>query len=161
MKRQRGFTLVEIVIVMGMMSILYMLSTQSLFRGIRSATLSEVTNQLHRDMRELQFRAMQGKASQSGATVDYSIRFESDRYIFYPGSVYVSENTENRVVPLDSSMQFTDISIPNQTIIFARLSGDIRNFTSGFDSVTLSDTSLQESIRIRVNERGVVFISRM
>lgn len=157
--KRLGFTLVEVVIVMGIMSVMYMLSTQSLFRGIRSATLNEITNQLDRDLRELQIRAMQGQTAQ-GAIVDYSIRFESDRYILYPGSVYVDGNAQNQIIMLDPSMQFTSIGVPNQTITFGRGSGDIRNFVSGSDFVLLTDTSIQESSRVRLNEHGVVFVLR-
>ena len=148
----RGFTLVEVLVVGIILASLFLLATQSLFGGYRSATLAETANQLVRDLRETQIRVMQG------SLLDRSIRFEADRYIIYPGVVYDSGNSENQLIVLPPTMQFTSIGIPDSALTFARASGDIRAFVPGADSVVLTETSLGTAVTFQVNRRGVVFV---
>lgn len=156
----QGFTLVEVVIVGAIIGIMFMLTTQSLFRGNKSASLDQVSSSLLTDLRQQQIRAMQGMILTQGTIVDYSIRFESDRYILYPGAAYDSVNPQNQVVLLDSSMRFTSIGVPGSSITFALGSGDVRGYTSGADAVVLTETATGNAWTIRVNEAGVVFISK-
>lgn len=160
MKHTEGFTLAEIVVVGFLVTTMFLLATQTLFRGQRSATLTEVSSQLVRDLREAQIQAMQGVAPADGSIVDRSIRFESDRYIVFPGLVYDSGNAENRVVPLDSSMRFSVIAVPGNTVTFIRGSGEVLSYTPDSDTVVLQDTSLNNSVTISVNKYGVVSTTR-
>ncbi|MEK7533297.1 MAG: type II secretion system protein [Patescibacteria group bacterium] len=160
MKQKRGFTLVELVVVVMIISTMFVLTTQSLFSGSRSASLDQLSTGLIRDVREQQIRAMQGSVVTLGSVVDYSIRFEQDRYILYPGMVYDSGNVQNQVVLLGPTMQFSVIGVPDQTITFARGSGEVRGFSSGSDTVVLTDTGLGDAVDIRINAAGVVFINR-
>src|SRR3989344_947940 len=157
--KMNGFTLVEVLVVGFFVMVLYTLTTQSLFRGQRSTSLTEVSGQLVRDVRESQIRAMQGKTSSGGGLVDHSIRFEADRYILYPGLVYESGNPENQIVTLPPTMQFASINIPDQTATFGRGSGDVRNHVSGSDTITISDGAIGKTENIRINRRGGVFVS--
>lgn len=150
---RHGFTLVEVLVAGIMVAILFLLATQSLFGGQRSASLAETASQLVRDLRETQIRVMQG------SLLDRSVRFEQDRYVIYPGVVYDSGNPENQAVVLPPSMQFTTIGVPDNTLTFARASGDIRSFTPGADSVVLTETALGTAVTFQVNSRGVVFVS--
>lgn len=154
-----GFTLVELLVVGFFVTTLYLITTQSLFRGHRTTTLTEATSQLVRDLRETQMRAIEGKTTIAGGVVDHSIRFEVDRYIRYPGTVYDSGNPENQVVMLPSTMQLVSISVVDGVVTFARSSGDVRNWTNGSDSVTLSDTGIGKNDVISINKHGVVFVS--
>lgn len=153
-----GFTLVEVLVVGFFITVLYMITVGSLFRGQRSTTLSEVSRQLIQDLRDAQFQAMVGKTASSGALLDQSVRFETDRYILYPGLVYDSGNSENRAVILPATMQFTDITITGNSMTFSRGSGDIRSFIAGQDTVILSDVAIGKSDRFQINRRGVVSV---
>lgn len=154
-----GFTLVEVLVVGFFIAVLYTIATASLFRGQRSTNVSEVSRLLVQDLRDAQMQAMTGKTSSTGALLDRSVRFEADRYILYPGLVYDSGNSENRVEMLPATMQFTAISVTGDTVTFARGSGDVRSFVLGEDSVELSDTAIGKSDRFLVNRRGVVSVS--
>lgn len=160
MRHIRGFTLVEVIVVGMIISTMFVLATQSLFSGSRSASLDQQSAGLIRDVREQQIRAMQGSVVTPGSVVDYSIRFEQDRYILYPGVVYDNGNIQNQVVMLDPTMQFSVIGVPDQTITFARGSGEVRGFSSGSDTVVLTDTGLGSAVDLRINAAGVVFVNR-
>ena len=154
----RGFTLVEVVIAGALMSAMFLLSTQSLFHGKRSASLDQTASGVVMDLREQQIRAMQGTVPSPGSVVDYSARFESDRYILYPGSVYDSTNTQNKVMLLDPSMQFTGITFPGNTVTFARGSGVVRGYIPGSNTVVLTETGLGKASTLEINEAGVIFV---
>ncbi|MBI5018875.1 prepilin-type N-terminal cleavage/methylation domain-containing protein [Candidatus Gottesmanbacteria bacterium] len=155
-----GFTLVEVIIVGTIMAIMFMLSTQSLFGGIRSATLDQVSSSVMRDLNTQQARAINGLVSPSGSVVDYSVRFETDRYILYPGAVYDMGNSQNQEVLLDPTMRFTVIAVPDQAITYARSSGKMRGFITGADYVELSDTETGSRVTIRINEAGALSVVR-
>jgi type II secretory pathway pseudopilin PulG len=142
------------VVAIGLMLALYTLVTQSLFRGTHSATLAETADQLVRDAREAQFKAMQG-TSPDGTLLDYSIRFEADRYTVFPGSVYSAGNANNQVVLLPPTMTISTISMGSGMWTFARSSGDIRSYVAGAESVTVSDTGSGKTETITVNARGI------
>ncbi len=151
----RGFTLIEIVIVGAIMGMLWAITTQSFFGGIRSATLDVAGESVVRDMNLQQAKAMHGVSS-NGAAVDYSIRFETDRYVLYPGSVYDAGNVQNRIVNLEPAHIFSEIAVPDQTLTYARGNGIVRDFASGADHITLSDPESGESVVISINAYGVV-----
>lgn len=159
-QRQSGFTLVEVVIAGAIMSMMFLLSTQSLFGGIRSASLDQAASGVVREMNTQQAKAMQGLKTPSGSVVDYSIRFEQDRYIVYPGAVYDAGSDLNHVTLLEPTMQFVAVAVPGQAITYARGMGNVRGFVDGADYVVLSDLDTGNSVTIRVNEAGVVFMSR-
>lgn len=158
--RRIGFTLVEVLIVGALMSLFLGITTQSLFQGARTTSLTERTNQVVRDLREMQVRAMNGETSQSGASLDWSVRFDTDRYTLYPGTIYDRTNAENQVVLLEPTMQFTSITFPGNTVTFARGSGDVRSYAQGADTVLLSDTDAHITTLLKVNRSGVVFVTR-
>lgn len=159
-KRVLGFTLVEVVIVGSLISTMFLLATRSLFHGNKTASLDQTSSGLVRDLREQQIKAMQGVVQISGVAVDYSVLFEPDRYILYPGTVYDSLNTQNQVVTLDPSMRFSVIGLPENIITFARGSGGVRGYISGADFFVLTETALGNALTIRVNEAGVIFVSK-
>lgn len=155
---KQGFTLVEVVVVVGLMLFTLGFITQTLFRGQQRTSFTETVNLLVRDMRQQQISVMQGDTFNDHVLSDYSIRFESDRYILFPGSVYVSTNANNRVVPLEPTMKFTSITFPGAILTFARGSGDVRSYNAAANSVTVTDSDTNSQKIISVNEHGVVFI---
>ncbi len=154
-RHNQGFTLAEMVVVVAVIAIMFLLATQTLFRGQRSATLAETADQLFRDLRESQNTAMQGLMPQDGSLVDRSILFLVDRYVLFPGAVYDSANPENRVVFLPAPMQFTSVSFSGNMLTFARGSGEIRGYDQNADSVVLTDSSLGSSYVVELNKYGI------
>lgn len=159
-RHTKGFTLVEVVIVGAIMGMMFLVSAPSLFGGIRSATLDQEADSIMRDLNTQQARAMQGLVSPSGSVADYSVRFETDRYVLYPGIVYDMGNNQNQEVMLDPAMRFTVIAVPGQIVTYARGSGKMRGFINGADYIELSDTETGNRITIRINESGVLSLVR-
>lgn len=157
MKRwKRGATLIELMVVMAVVGLLAQLIGPNLFRSHQRATLSTAKTVLVSDVRAQQLLAMQGHVKQAGVYIDYSVRFESDRYILYPGSVYDSQSADNRIIMLEGPLRFANITFAASTLSFARLSGEVRNYDSNANSVTLTNTQTAQSYVISVNPYGVV-----
>lgn len=153
-----GASIIELLLVMAIIGIFARLITLNLFRGQQRTSLTVARDMFISDARRTQLQAMQGETESPGSYLDYSIRFEQDRYIIFPGTVYDAGNAANQVVALDPMLRFTAIELPFSTVTFSRLSGDIRNFDAAQNSVTLSNTQTGDSYRLRFNERGVLFM---
>lgn len=150
-----GFTLIEIVITVGVATILMTIVTLSLFQSRASASLDTTADQLMSDVRQQQMAAMFGATSSAGVYDDYSIRFDSSSYTLFPGDIYTSTNSANYVVPLDGALRFSATTFPSGVLTFSRLSGDVRTYQVGHDTVTLSDTQTNNTRVFQLNRRGI------
>ena len=156
--RSEGASLIEALLVMVLMAMLIGIAATNIFTGQQHASFSTSRDGVIRDLRQQQYSAMVGEVQAAGVYTDYSIRFESNQYILYPGSVYDSENPANIVVPLEPTVEFSSIGFANDTITFARLSGEIRNFVQADSTITLRDTQTNEQTIITFNTHGIPFI---
>lgn len=154
----RGASLIELLLVMAIIGVFARLITLNLFRGQQRTSITVTRDTVVSDLRRTQLQAMQGETESPGSYLDYSIRFEEGRYIIFPGSVYDAGNTANQVVALDPILSFSSIDLPFSMITFARLSGDIRDFDSILNHVTLTNAQTGDSYRLTFNERGIPFI---
>jgi prepilin-type N-terminal cleavage/methylation domain-containing protein len=157
-RNQKGFTLIEIVLVVMLLGILIAISTQIVQFNLPHIALDTLSQQVISDIKNQQMTAISGVTPQSGAYVDYSIRFEEHRYIMYPGLVYQENNPENTVVILDDGYVFSDITFPSGELSFSRLSGDVRNYSSAQNSVSIMFSQTNEKRVITVNKRGVLSV---
>lgn len=151
-----GATIVELLLVIAIAGVLLRVVTLGAFRSQQRISLVEARDKLVRDLRRQQYRAMTGVTGSGGANFDYSVYFESNRYILFPGTVYSAGNTENVVQPLDSPFQLTSIQFSQSTVTFARVSGDMRNYDISHSSLVLTNTQTGDQVMISINPRGVV-----
>ena len=143
---------------MGVIGILARLVTLDLFRGQQRASLTVTRDVLVSDIRKQQHRAMEGMMSTPGVYLDYSIRFENQRYILYPGIVYDGNNTANDVVTLDPILRFDPIQVPGSTITFSRISGEVRGYDEANRRITLKNIQTGNQVTIQFNALGVPFV---
>lgn len=157
-RNHHGYTLIEILLVVTVIGILISVGRQTIQSNLPHVTLDTVSQRVISDVKHQQLSAITGETPQSGTRLDYSVRFEEHRYILYPGLVYVENNPENTIVTLDNGYIFTDSTIPSSELSFSRLSGDIRNYVAGQNSVKLVFTQTNESRLITINNRGVISV---
>ncbi len=157
-RSQEGTTLVELIVIMAVIGILARVVTLNIFRGQQQASLTVTRDLLLSDIRKQQHRAMSGVTSEPGVYLDYSIRFEPQRYILYPGVIYDSNNVNNEVTVLESVLQFDPIDLTGFEITFSRLSGEIRGFDEDHRSITLKNIQTGNQYVIRFNMLGVPFV---
>ena len=148
MRKQRGFTLVEIIVVGLMMAILLGLVTISLVRSQQNVSLTSTQEVLVADLRQQQLKSMIGDTEGRASSDTYGIHFDANKYVLFHGTTYSSSDTSNSVINLDSNMQFNS---PNYNVIFSKLSG-----STSAKIIDLHDNTSSKIKRIHLNVYGTV-----
>lgn len=154
-KRKKGFTLIEVLVVISVFLILAGFGINSLLnvRGSSSSTSTIYT--LINDIKNQQTKSMTGDTEGRGTPDTYSIYIESNKYTLFHGQTFSATDSSNFVVsiPQDSLLSTT---FNSNKIIFASGSGEIQNFTNGQDTVTLRNTVTNQQSILQLNKYGVV-----
>jgi len=148
-RKSRGFTLVELVVVTSIIVTLLGLITINLVRSQQTVSLTSVEEILLADLKQQQLKAMIGDTQGRPTSDLYGIHFDSNRYVTFHSSAYSSADTSNSAINLESNMQFNS---PGFDVIFSRLSGQIPASTI----VELQDNTNSKLKRIHLNIYGTV-----
>lgn len=151
---QRGFTLIELIVVMGIISLLIGFVTLNLANLRKITSLNSEIDKLVFEMKSQQTKAMSSFGSATGE--NFGIYFQSDKYVLFTGSIYSATNASNFSVNLPSNINFASSTIPDNTIIFLRQSGELNGFIDGNNSITIQSTDGLEKKTLNVNRYGVV-----
>lgn len=148
MKTQNGFTLIEIIVVVGVLMLiaggatLLFLSTQA--SNQREVIVSEMMSSL----RESQMRAMNGE-SQS----EFGVYFEANRYVEFQGTSFVEGQEGNIVNLLSAGVTIQNVGFNGADYVYyERLTGET-NYEGSVDVVVIGIAGAK---RISINKLGVV-----
>ncbi|PIR61404.1 MAG: hypothetical protein COY81_05455 [Candidatus Pacebacteria bacterium CG_4_10_14_0_8_um_filter_43_12] len=153
-----GFTLVELLLVLGLFTIIFALSNISLTGLIAKTSTQEFTQTVISDLRRQQNRAMTGDAA-GGMAQAYGVRFETISYILFAGDTYNPLASDNILVQLPVDLQFQTINLPQQQVIFSQQSGEVFSYASETDTLILRNTTNNESVTIKFNSLGVITLT--
>lgn len=143
-----GFTLVELMVVMGILATLIGIVTINLSGAQQKVSVNSTIQVIISDMKEQQIKAMIGDTEGRPTASSYGVHFDANQYVLFNGSAYSSTDTSNFAVPLSPNLQFTTPI----DIIFSRASGEL--ITSA--SVTVQNITNSEQKTIQLNRYGVV-----
>ena len=141
--RFAGVTVLELVLVVALIGIMSVLATPFLSNSVSSRSLDLFSAQAVDALREAQFSAMNGKGAGR-----FGVHFETDRFVFFTGTVYSGSDPDNLEHPLDNGIAIDSISlsgggadvhfashrgVPMEygTIIFSDGAGQIKTVTVG------------------------------
>lgn len=155
--KQSGFTLIEVVVVMGIFVILASFATINLLRPQRSADLNSTVTSIIADIKQQQARSMLGEDAGGSSAVVHGVYFESNRYILFAGPVYSAADASNFVVNLSSGLTLAT-AFPGSQVTFNLQSGEITGFIGGSNTVTLTATGGQVK-NLALNKYGVVSVN--
>lgn len=146
-KFRKGFTLVELIVTIGIFAILAALSSLNFFSTYSQSKLGAAQEVLLADLKTAQSNAMSGKGD-TGVGVDgWGLKVvSSSQYQIFPGSTYAS-NPLNIVTNLGSDLTVTT-TFPNDEIVFESVSGNVVGYLSGQDTITLSSGGNSRVIRL-------------
>lgn len=149
MMKNKGFTLVEMLLVMSIIAILLGFITINLVKSQQTASLTATEEILIAELKEQQLKSIIGDSEGRATPDSYGIHFDSNRYVTFHGEVYSELDNSNSFFNLESNMQFNN---SNFDIKFLRLSGEIAVPLT----VELQDNTNFQFKRIYLNKYGVV-----
>jgi prepilin-type N-terminal cleavage/methylation domain-containing protein len=149
-KYNQGFTMVELLLVMGIFTVLSSIATVSLAKFERNASLSSEVNTIIPDLKEQQIKAMAGDGEGSGSINNYGVHITATSYTLFQGT-YVAGNSSNLVVTLPANIQLST-TFPSSEILFAKGSGEV----TGPNTLTLTDMTNSHTKTITINKYGVI-----
>ena len=156
LRRNTGFTVLELMLSMSILAILFALTVVSLTSLIPKANTRAAAEVLVADLREQQMKAMSGYEAIAGGASNYGIFFETNRYTLFTGSSYVAGHQENFVVNLQNGLTFDVTNLPLSAIVFSRGSGDPTNYSATYHSIRIRNLVTAELRTITFNQSGVL-----
>ncbi len=152
---EHGFTLIELGIVFGIIALLFGFITLNLSSVQRTTSVNSAIDTLVSDIKSQQTKAMTGTGS-SASGESFGIYFQVDRYILFTGTTYSSTSSSNFTIVLGSNLVFANSSLPNNSLVFLRQSGELNGFTDGMNTIDIQDPQVLNKKTITVNRYGAI-----
>lgn len=153
---RHGYSLVELLVVIGIFAVLAGLATLNLLNAQHSASLQGQLATLIADTKQQQIKAMQGDTEGRANPDYYGVHFSTNAYTLFHGTSYNPNDTTNLTFSLDPVFQFTNITLTNGNIIFIPLSGEMYGYSSVTNTVTLKDITDNQQKQLQFNYLGVL-----
>ena len=148
-KSGAGFTLVELLISIGIASLLLGLTTINLLNVQHNTSLTAALEKLNADMKSQQIKAMNG----AGGGGSFGVHLASNTYILFRGASYNPNDTTNSPVSLDSNILLSS-TFSGDTIVFDQRTGEVCPLTCA-NTITVRNTSGLEQKTITLNRYGI------
>lgn len=147
---KKGFTLVEMIVIMGVMTVLIgLVGISILGTQQRTSSRSSVTL-IVSDLRGAQMAAMSGEATKSAG-----VYFSTNSYVVFKGDNFQTEDSDNLTVELPGEVHLSDINLPGSQVVFATGSGKVANFSANENSFVL-ETKAGEKKVFTINQYGSI-----
>lgn len=147
-----AFTLIEVLLVIGMSAILFSFATINLLKPQQSASINSTVTAFISDVKEQQIKAMAGDTETAGSSQNYGVHVEQDSYTLFRGNSYLTNPASYFIVNLDPSMRFTTFP---QDIIFAKRSGELTSPVT----ITINNIQSGEQKTLSINNLGAININ--
>ncbi len=157
MALSKGLTLVEVIIVIGIISILTSFSGFSLIRSRNVASMDSVTATIISDIRSQQLKSMNGNIQIGNQSPYNGIYFKPDGYVLFRTQTYESSNSDNYEINLSVDNQFSVINLPDNQIVFSDLGGEILNYDPVRNFITVRNINSGQEETLYFNLYGVVY----
>jgi prepilin-type N-terminal cleavage/methylation domain-containing protein len=152
---QKGFTLVELLLIMGIMATLLSIATLSFFNTRTTTVLSTSFDTFITDLKNQQTQAMVGDTEGRGVPDAYGIYIQPTKYTLFHGENYNPSDPAN--FDLNAETGFTlSTTFPENKIVFATNSGEIIGYTPGQNAVILTEIASGQSKTLQLNKLGTV-----
>lgn len=147
-KNRKGFTLVEIIIVLSLTGLLVLISYPVWGQNIRSAQLKNNTIALVDTLRSAQAKAMFRKGNSR-----WGVHLESNKFILFKGSSYNPADPDNIETILPSYIVISSsLNGGGVDIIFNKVLGN----TNNFGTITLTDNGTANTKSVIINQEGMI-----
>jgi len=156
MKKNKGFTLLEIVLVVSIILILFGVVSINLSRSQRITSLSGNLQTLISDLKAQQIKAMSGATDGRAIADNYGIYFSATKYTLFHGFVYNPTDPSNYDVSLDDNINFSSIGFKNNTLVFLQETGEVSTYSAIANTITIKNIAGTEQKTMTINNYGVI-----
>ena len=153
--RQRGLTMIELLLVVGILSLLFGIATISLTNINVITTNSCAATVLISDLKTQQIKAMVGDTEGRGVPDNYGIKILSNQYVLFHGDSYNPSDPSNFSIPMPDVHTITSTFL-NDIVLFASNSGELANFTDGQNSITITSEQSGKTQTLLLNKYGTI-----
>lgn len=153
---KRGFTFVEMVVIMGIFATLAAIVTVQALGYQRRASVSQVAEILVSDIRSQQTKAMTGATVGGVDPPGFGVYLEGTRYILFTGLSYSAADPRNRIVTIPENVTVQNNTFPDQSIVFLAGSGELNGFSSGQNRFVLMENAGMATKTIEFNRLGLL-----
>lgn len=148
MKNTKGFTLIELMLVMGLFVALVAIVYINASRPQISSSLNTIVSVLISDIRHQQLKSITGDSATT-----HGIYFETDKYTLFKGASYNPADPDNFAVTLTSGLEFSNIGFPSNTLLFEK-DGSYSGYAGSDVSVTVYHSAGDEKV-VTINKYGI------
>lgn len=150
---KKGFTIIELLVVISITTILITIVTPNLSKFKRERTLDNTVSEIISVVN----KARNDTISSLSSNV-YGVHFETNRIVYFVGSTFNNLDASNVVSAIDSSVVIPSTGGINlngggSNVIFTRLTGDTTNY--GTIVLQLSSDSTRQKTLI-INKTGTI-----
>src|SRR5258706_7052424 len=155
LEKPQGFTLVELLIVMGIALIILGMITFNLAGTQRSTSINASVNKIVADIDSQRLKSMSGTTVSPSASDSFGVSFQSNKYVLFHGTAFNSGDSSNYSVNLDNSVLVSS-TFPGNVVVFSQASGEVANFASSSNTITINNTGGTEQKVLTINWLGVI-----
>lgn len=154
----KGFSLLEVLVVMGLIAILTGLTVTNLIRPQTTASIDGVVNTLAADIKSQQLKAMVGDSLSASSAQEHGVRVQPTNYTLFKGASYAGGDTDNFTLQQGSDISLST-TFPSSVLIFTKAAGEVSGFVNGSNTITVTNTVSGQVKTLTVNRYGAVTIN--
>lgn len=152
----RGFTLVEMLITLGIIAVILSFSSVSLLSSRNRSSFASAMTVILTDLNSQRLKAMSGDTEGAAPPAGYGIYFGSDGYTLFRGVSFSAADPANFDINLDPGQNFSAVGFPGSSVVFLAGSGEISGFSPGQATFTLNDSLEKVAATVVLNQFGTV-----
>lgn len=157
----RGFSLIEILLVISLLVVILAVATPNLFDPLATEKLSRLTTDITSLLKDAQTKSMSSETFGLGTTSEFGVHFTPTNYTLFRGTVFNPADSNNFTVSVPPGLAVApSLPCPNgpndcNNIVFARLNGEVTSFDENLNSICLAD-NFNNTILLTTNFLGVI-----
>lgn len=118
---QKGFTFIEVLVAIAVIFILTGITVNSVGKAKEKKQIEAIADEIVSRLDQAHGNSVAGKNGSN-----YGVKFNSGSYVYFPGTTYISTNSNNEQTNIDPSFVLSN-TIPGSDdyIVFSRITGDV------------------------------------
>jgi len=163
-QKEFGFTLIELILVIALLSIALTITTINLIRPTTQVKLNTQSEDIYSIVKEAQNKAINTNIGNGSQSDHWGVHFEASKYVLFKGDTYDSADANNFVTTNPQNIVINpNLPCPSppgdcQNIVFQRISGEVKNYDNTKNSICITETASNKNKLLLINFIGTLII---